>query len=151
MAQPRDCPQCTQRSVYSACRPVLVSLYLQGQPRKACNVLSSRLIYNQIPINTDCISNTTLYHDMKLGPFLGPDITNVRHVKQTLPPALGGFPGEAEIKYFVKATVVRPKFYQENMRQVSRLLVSPTHCANITTANGYYVPTNRTSATCKDV
>lgn len=41
---------------------------------------------------------------------------NVKHVKKTLPPSISGFPGEAEIKYYVKATVVRPKFYQENMR-----------------------------------
>lgn len=40
----------------------------------------------------------------------------VKHVKRTLPPSLSGFPGEAEIKYYVKATVVRPKFYQENLR-----------------------------------
>lgn len=39
-----------------------------------------------------------------------------KHVKKTLPPSLTGFPGEAEIKYYVKATVVRPKFYQENIR-----------------------------------
>lgn len=41
-----------------------------------------------------------------------------KHVKQTLPPSLAGFPGEAEIKYYVKATVVRPKFFQENLRSV---------------------------------
>jgi hypothetical protein len=41
-----------------------------------------------------------------------------RHVKQTLPPSLNGFPGEAEIRYFVKATVNRPQFYKENPRSV---------------------------------
>lgn len=41
-----------------------------------------------------------------------------KHVKKTLPPSLTGFPGEAEIKYYVKATVVRPKFFQENLRSV---------------------------------
>lgn len=56
---------------------------------------------------------------MKLGGLLSPDMSNIRHTKQTLPPALAGFPGQAEIKYFVKATVVRPKFYQENIRAVS--------------------------------
>ena len=45
---------------------------------------------------------------------IAPD-TN-QHVKKALPPTLSGFPGEAEIKYYVKATVVRPKFYQENLR-----------------------------------
>ena len=41
-----------------------------------------------------------------------------RHVRKTLPPSLTGFPGEAEIKYFVKVTVVRPQFYKENYRTV---------------------------------
>ena len=42
-----------------------------------------------------------------------------KHVKKTLPPSLSGFPGEAEIRYFVKATVQRPAFYKENFRAVS--------------------------------
>lgn len=41
-----------------------------------------------------------------------------RHVKQTLPPSIKSFPGEAEIRYYVKATVVRPQFYKENIRAV---------------------------------
>jgi hypothetical protein len=43
---------------------------------------------------------------------------NCRHVKKTLPPSMSGFPGEAEIKYYVKATVGRPQFYKENYRAV---------------------------------
>lgn len=39
-----------------------------------------------------------------------------RHVKKTLPPTLSGFPGEAEIRYFVKATVTRRAFWKENPR-----------------------------------
>ena len=38
------------------------------------------------------------------------------HVKKTLPPTLSGFPGEAEIRYFVKATVKRHAFWKENPR-----------------------------------
>jgi hypothetical protein len=38
------------------------------------------------------------------------------HVKRTLPPTLSGFPGEAEIRYFVKATVRRSSFWKENPR-----------------------------------
>lgn len=41
------------------------------------------------------------------------------HVKKILPPSLGGLPGEAEIQYYVKATVQRPAFYKENFRAVS--------------------------------
>lgn len=39
-----------------------------------------------------------------------------RHVKRTLPPTLSGFPGEAEIRYFVKVTVNRHSFFKENPR-----------------------------------
>ncbi len=42
----------------------------------------------------------------------------VHHLKAALPPSLSGFPGEAEIRYYVKATVVRPRFYQGNHRTV---------------------------------
>lgn len=39
-----------------------------------------------------------------------------RHVKKTLPPTLSGFPGEAEIRYYVKCTVGRHGFLKENAR-----------------------------------
>ena len=39
-----------------------------------------------------------------------------RHVKKTLPPTLSGFPGEAEIRYFVKSTVNRHSIFKENAR-----------------------------------
>lgn len=43
-----------------------------------------------------------------------------RHVKKTLPPSLSGFPGMADIKYYIKATIIRPQFYKENIRGVCR-------------------------------
>ena len=46
------------------------------------------------------------------------------HVKKILPPSLGGLPGEAEIQYYVKATVQRAAFYKENFRAVSGLVSS---------------------------
>lgn len=45
-----------------------------------------------------------------------------RHLKRPLPPSLVGFPGEAEIRYFVKATAQRAAFYKENFRTVRRLM-----------------------------
>ncbi|KAG2419798.1 hypothetical protein HFD88_004594 [Aspergillus terreus] len=48
-----------------------------------------------------------------------------RHVKKTLPPSLSGFPGEADIKYYVKATVIRPQFYKENLRAITNLNFLP--------------------------
>ena len=44
-----------------------------------------------------------------------------RHIKNTLPPSLCVLPGQAEIRYFVKATVHRQAFYKENFRAVSAL------------------------------
>lgn len=39
-----------------------------------------------------------------------------KHVKRTLPPSLTGFPGEAEIRYYIKVTVQRPSLFKENRR-----------------------------------
>ena len=50
--------------------------------------------------------------------------TPTHHVKQTLPPSLSGFPGEAEIRYYVKVTVNRPQFFKENPRAVCMRRVS---------------------------
>lgn len=47
------------------------------------------------------------------------------HVKQTLPPSLSGFPGEAEIKYYVKVTVNRPQFFKENPRATANFTFLP--------------------------
>ena len=74
----------------------------------------------KFPFNNNCQNNTMMIRDLKVGGMgiaLNPDL-HVKHVKKTLPPSLSGFPGEAEIKYYVKATVVRPKFYQENIRSL---------------------------------
>jgi hypothetical protein len=38
------------------------------------------------------------------------------HVTKTLPPSFTGFPGEAEIRYYVKVTVQRPGLFKENWR-----------------------------------
>ncbi|KAK1825828.1 hypothetical protein QBC39DRAFT_38624 [Podospora conica] len=38
------------------------------------------------------------------------------HVKKTLPPSFTGFPGEAEIRYYVKVTIQRPGMFRENWR-----------------------------------
>ncbi|KKA30696.1 hypothetical protein TD95_005079 [Thielaviopsis punctulata] len=40
----------------------------------------------------------------------------LRHVHKTLPPSLTGFPGLAEIRYYVKVTVQRPGLLKENWR-----------------------------------
>lgn len=85
---------------------------------------------SQFPFNNDCSVNTSMLKDLKMGQLnvqFAPDMN--QHVKKTLPPSLSGFPGEAEIKYYVKATVVRPKFYQENFRSVGLQLRKPGVCS----------------------
>ena len=47
------------------------------------------------------------------------------HVKQTLPPSLSGFPGEAEIRYYVKVTVNRPSIFKENPRAQANFTFLP--------------------------
>jgi hypothetical protein len=70
---------------------------------------------------------------LKLGSLnvpIAPD-TN-QHLKRALPPTLSGFPGEAEVKYYVKATIIRPKFYQENIRYVSAYAAGVRHLFHLT-------------------
>ncbi|ERF72099.1 hypothetical protein EPUS_02890 [Endocarpon pusillum Z07020] len=71
----------------------------------------------KFPFNNNC-QNNSMMRGLGVGSMgiaFNPDL-NVKHVKKTLPPSLSGFSREAEIRYYVKATVVRPKFYQENIR-----------------------------------
>lgn len=71
----------------------------------------------KIPFNNVCWDTTNALSNVSIGGMrleIARDVN--RHVKRTLPPTLGGFPGLAEIKYFVKVTAARPKFFQENLR-----------------------------------
>lgn len=72
----------------------------------------------QFPFNNSCNENS-MYKNLNMAGLrleVGRD-TN-RHVRKGLPPSMASFPGEAEIKYYVKATVARPQFYKENYRSV---------------------------------
>lgn len=48
-----------------------------------------------------------------------------QHLKSTLPPSLTGFPGEAEIRYYVKVTVSRPSLFKENPRATAYFTLLP--------------------------
>ncbi|KIW34968.1 uncharacterized protein PV07_01697 [Cladophialophora immunda] len=95
----------------------------------AYTLLAGQYLYPfkfKFPFNNDCQRNPSALKDIKLGHVnvqFAPDTT--RHVKKTLPPSLSGFPGEAEIKYYVKATIVRPKFFQENIRAIADINFLP--------------------------
>jgi hypothetical protein len=80
--------------------------------------VSPLLIAIQFPFNNACDpssnSNPTisLFGGLNVEMYKSPH----SHVKKTLPPTLVGFPGEAEIRYYVKATVSRPSLFKENVR-----------------------------------
>ena len=62
--------------------------------------------------------------------------TPTSHLRTTLPPSLAGFPGEAEIKYFVKVTVNRPQFFKENPRAVANFTLLPIEPPRPSNADG---------------
>lgn len=74
----------------------------------------------KIPFNNSCANQNQMQN---LGISFGgirlmdlPQQLQYRHVQKTLPPSLSGFPGEAEIRYYVKVTVQRPGIFKENRR-----------------------------------
>lgn len=71
----------------------------------------------KIPFNNMCGDKSMLAVGPGLGGRLGLiDLQQYQHVHKTLPPSLSGFPGEAEIRYYVKVTVQRPSIWKENRR-----------------------------------
>ncbi|PGH14570.1 hypothetical protein AJ80_05890 [Polytolypa hystricis UAMH7299] len=70
----------------------------------------------RFPFNNDCINNSSIPPHGRAGLQVPvPRDTNM-HIRRALPPSLTGFPGKAEIRYYVKATAARPQFYKENYR-----------------------------------
>ncbi|KAF2494223.1 arrestin [Lophium mytilinum] len=80
----------------------------------------------KLPFNNACVAANSLATNLNFsGLAMEVAKTPTHHVKQTLPPSLNGFPGEAEIRYFVKVTVNRPQFYKENPRAWSNFTFLP--------------------------
>ncbi|KAF2707226.1 arrestin [Pleomassaria siparia CBS 279.74] len=80
----------------------------------------------KIPLNNSCQISNSLSTNVSFTNIV-PEMakTPTHHVKQTLPPSLNGFPGEAEIRYFVKVTVNRPQFFKENPRAFANFTMLP--------------------------
>ncbi|KAJ5300497.1 Chitinase II [Penicillium atrosanguineum] len=80
----------------------------------------------KFPFNNSCNPSNSMLTNLN---FSGLKVEMARdtsrHVKKTLPPSFGGFPGMADIKYFVKVTVIRPQFYKENIRAIVPLNFLP--------------------------
>lgn len=72
----------------------------------------------KIPFNNSCANERGQAPKISMSATAGFEMARPpsRHVKKTLPPTLSGFPGEAEIRYFVKATINRHSFFKENPR-----------------------------------
>ncbi|OCK77532.1 hypothetical protein K432DRAFT_304003 [Lepidopterella palustris CBS 459.81] len=71
----------------------------------------------KLPFNNACSPANSLATNLNFtGLAMEVAKTPTHHVKQTLPPSLSGYPGEAEIGYYVKVTVNRPQFFKENPR-----------------------------------
>ncbi|KAL2003055.1 hypothetical protein VTN02DRAFT_5133 [Thermoascus thermophilus] len=80
----------------------------------------------KFPFNNSCSNHNTMFTNLNVtGLKLEVARDTDRHVKKTLPPSFGSFPGVAEIRYFVKATVIRPQFYKENIRAFADLTFLP--------------------------
>lgn len=62
--------------------------------------------------------------------------TPTQHLKGTLPPSLRGFPGEAEIRYYVKVTVNLPSFFKENPRATANFTLLPIEPPRPAAADG---------------
>ena len=72
----------------------------------------------QLPFNNSCGENKP--RDLKFGSVALAYVGDTNHhIKSALPPTLTGFPGEAEIRYYVKATVKRPQIWRADIRCVS--------------------------------
>jgi hypothetical protein len=71
----------------------------------------------KIPFNNVCWDPEfqLLHPEGFRGGYAG-QVPHSTHIKTMLPPSLTGFPGEAEIRYFVKVTVKRPSIFKGNRR-----------------------------------
>lgn len=91
----------------------------------------------KIPLNNSCQTSNSLSTNVSFTNIV-PEVakTPTRHVKQTLPPSLNGFPGEAEVGYFVKVTVNRPQFFKENPRAMANFTLLPIEPPRPSQADG---------------
>ncbi|KAL4945936.1 hypothetical protein BDV06DRAFT_183659 [Aspergillus oleicola] len=107
--------------------PALVSN--QSNPTTAWTFAPGRYEYPfqfKFPFNNSCNLHNSMLTNLNISGLKVEMAKQAnQHVKRTLPPSLSGFPGMAEIKYYIKATVVRPQFYKENLRAITNLTFLP--------------------------
>ncbi|KAH7394312.1 hypothetical protein BKA66DRAFT_297468 [Pyrenochaeta sp. MPI-SDFR-AT-0127] len=91
----------------------------------------------KIPLNTSCQQTNSPIANVSFANAM-PEFAKAptHHIKATLPPSLAGFPGEAEIIYFVKVTVNRPQFFKENPRSIANFTFLPIEPPRTEKADG---------------
>ncbi|KAJ4358074.1 uncharacterized protein N0V89_002653 [Didymosphaeria variabile] len=91
----------------------------------------------KIPLNTQCQQQNSLTTNVSFANMV-PEVAKspTQHIKTTLPPSLSGFPGEAEIRYYVKVTVNVPQFYKENPRATANFTLLPIEPPRPAAADG---------------
>ncbi|KAF2148323.1 hypothetical protein K461DRAFT_282768 [Myriangium duriaei CBS 260.36] len=74
----------------------------------------------KLPFNTDCPVGRNAAPAVSLS-GMSVEIAHppASHRRGPLPPTLRGFPGEAEIRYYLKATLAQPSFLKQNIRVIS--------------------------------
>ncbi|KAF2427248.1 hypothetical protein EJ08DRAFT_593140 [Tothia fuscella] len=79
----------------------------------------------KLPFNNSCNNQNTVATNVSFAGFQLEVAKNpTHHVKATLPPSIY-YPGEAEIRYYVKCTVNRPSILKENPRAFCNLAFVP--------------------------
>ncbi|KAF2401807.1 hypothetical protein EJ06DRAFT_528962 [Trichodelitschia bisporula] len=92
----------------------------------------------KIPFNNNCNAVNVLNPTKPFGGLpLEMARPPARHVRTTLPPSIY-FPGEAEIRYYVKATVNRPGLFKENLRALHNINLVPIEPPREVTAGEAY-------------
>ncbi|OCL02014.1 arrestin [Glonium stellatum] len=91
----------------------------------------------KLPFNNACSPANSLATNLNFtGLAMEVAKSPTHHVRQTLPPSLSGFPGEAEIRYYVKVTVNRPQFFKENPRAWANFTFLPIESPRPPRADG---------------
>ncbi|CCG82691.1 Arrestin [Taphrina deformans PYCC 5710] len=88
----------------------------------------------QIPVNNDC--KNELRTKPTIGSILqGPHAHEQRHVQQILPPSMSGS-DEVWVRYFVKATVIRPSMLAINRREYVPFIFLPIEAPRAEPSSG---------------
>ena len=93
-----------QDLLHASCGKLRISVFIQGS--MLATVREAIAYPFQIPFNTSCGATLSRLQTLPNLVQKG-QIQSSGHIKAPLPPTLGGFPGVASIRYYLKCTVKR--------------------------------------------